>query len=373
MSTPNSIINTFQSFKDVTTYAQENNTGSDNTVNKVATFINLQPKHTHEFYEGIIRKDLKIGLTGNTVNKIYGKGFINQFKVQLAKNYEDHADKIQRQEFVLTEKIDGQRMLLFINDSSIKCFARSGKPIIGLIDILEEAKILPNGVYDGELVVSNAEDYTDREVLQETLKITRRDGEKTGVNFLVFDYVTLDEFDNGESVDGYTDRRSRIDFFLPTFSENNEPKYIRVLPTLYEGKDHSVIPKLLKELEGDGKEGLMLNVSTKPWVNKRTNNLLKVKSMQTVDLKIIGFVEGEGKYQGMLGRLIVDYKGNELGCGSGFDDSERAEIWNNKEDYIGRICEVQYFRESQNDKGGLSVSFPVYLGIREDKTEPSYY
>lgn len=361
-------VTTFENFTEVTEYIQENNTGVDSVVDKVAVFIKLQPEHTRGFYEGIVRKDLKIGITSNTVNKIYGKGYINQFKVQLAKSYEDEMDKIQSREFVLTEKIDGQRMLLFVNDDKIKCFARSGKPIIGLIDIENEAKELPNGVYDGELVVSNAEAYSDREVLQETLKITRKDGKKVGVDFLVFDFITLNEFDDGETLYGYNDRRVLIERIV-----GSNFKWIKTLPVLYKGKDISIIPKLLKELEEQGKEGLMLNLSDSKWKNKRTSDLLKVKSMKTVDLKIIGFTEGGGKYEGKLGNIILDYKGNELGCGSGFDDQQRVEIWNNKEDYLGKICEIQYFRESKNEQGELSVSFPVFITMREDKIEPSYY
>lgn len=112
--------------------------------------------------------------------------------------------------------------------------------------------------------------------------------------------------------------------------------------------------------------------------NEKEAILKQHKNNQTlrrvlVDCKIIGFEEGTGKYEGMLGALLLDYKGYELRCGSGFTDEDRKEIWNNKEKYLGKIAEIQYFRESRNQDGGLSVSFPVFICIRHDKDEPSYY
>lgn len=370
MKTETETLNTFKNFKEVTEYVQKNNTGSDEVVDKVAAFIKLMPYHTYEFHEGIIRKDLKIGLTASTVNKIYGKGFINQFKVQLAKSYEDEADKIQGQEFILTEKLDGMRLLIFVDEGVIKCFSRSGKPVIGLVDIEKEAKELSNGVYDGELVVANADDYSDRDVLQETLKISRRDGEKTGLIFHVFDYITLNEFNDGVSKNDYGVRRLNLE---DTFS-NKELKWIELLPILYQGSDHNVIPKLLKELEDKGKEGLMLNLVGGKWKNKRTSDLLKIKTMNDFDEVIIDMIEGEGKLKGTLGAIIVNYKGqNTLNIGSGFSDSERQYFWAHKDELLGRVITIQYFRESTNADGKLSVSFPVFKRLREEGKEASYY
>lgn len=104
----------------------------------------------------------------------------------MAKKYEDEMHKIQDKRFLLTEKLDGARGLIFINDTEVKVFSRQG-PIVGLVDIEKEFKDLPNGVYDDELVIDNTDDYRDRDVLQKTLKITRKDSEKTGLIFHVFD------------------------------------------------------------------------------------------------------------------------------------------------------------------------------------------
>ena len=115
----------------------------------------------------------------------------------------------------------------------------------------------------------------------------------------------------------------------------------------------------------------MVNLDT-PYVCKRTDTILKVKVMKTCDLKVTGFEEGIGKYTGKLGALIVDYKGFNCGVGSGFSDYDREYIWDNRDEYLGRIIEVQFFEESKNQDGGLSLRFPVFKGLRLDKTKPSY-
>jgi DNA ligase-1 len=114
-------------------------------------------------------------------------------------------------------------------------------------------------------------------------------------------------------------------------------------------------------------EGVMININEAPYCFKRTDNLLKLKVMKSCDLKVIGFEEGEGKNTGVLGALIVDYKGFPLKVGSGYSDSYRSKFWDNKEKLIGLTIEVQYFEETKNKEGELSLRFPVFLRVRSDK------
>ena len=49
-----------------------------------------------------------------------------------------------------------------------------------------------------------------------------------------------------------------------------------------------------------------------------------------------------------------------------------SKVWKNPESYIGKIISVQYFEETQNQNGGLSLRFPVFLDFRTDKLTPDY-
>lgn len=105
------------------------------------------------------------------------------------------------------------------------------------------------------------------------------------------------------------------------------PKEIRKLvfgktDVTSEPTDKSVIPLLLDKADKDGWEGLMLNKDTK-WKNKRNNGILKIKSFKHSDIRCTEIIEGDGKYKGTLGLIKCDYKGHELGVGSGFTDKQR--------------------------------------------------
>ena len=88
--------------------------------------------------------------------------------------------------------------------------------------------------------------------------------------------------------------------------------------------------------------------------------MLKVKHTEEHTLIVVDMLEGTGKFEDMLGALIVDYKGNKLGVGSGFTDSQRMILWNNKEVYIGMQVEIETFGESKNALGEVSLNCPIF-------------
>lgn len=358
----------FNSLFELFEYLLENNTGRDVDAEAVARFIDSEKdEKLKDLYKKAITKNLKMGID-TTVNKAWGKGFIHQFDVMLAKDFYKEHHKIKGKEFVLTEKLDGMRIAFIVKNGEINAFTRQGKPVTQLVELIEEFKTLPNGVYDGELLIKNEDNYTDREVLQETLKLSRKDGVKKGLNFHVFDYLTNEEFEDGESERSYDIRRK----IMYNLFDGRVLSHIHLLPILYQGNDLSVVPDMLERLENEGKEGLMLNISDAKYVCKRTNSILKIKTMKSFDEEILDVFEGEGKYENMLGGIVVRYKDNTVRVGSGFSDDERELFWSSPELLVGKYAEVQYFRESKNAEGGVSVSFPVFKGIRHDKTEPSY-
>ena len=115
----------------------------------------------------------------------------------------------------------------------------------------------------------------------------------------------------------------------------------------------------------------MLNKDTK-WKNKRNNGILKIKSFHHADIRCTGVVEGDGKYKGMLGLINCDYKGFNLGVGSGFTDEQRRYYWEHPNEIIGKIVQIKYKCETSNKNGGVSAQHASFEVIRTDKNEPSY-
>jgi DNA ligase 1 len=352
-------------------YLKENSTGKDIDIANIQHYINIHiGDEMQNFLKEIVTKDLSIGCDSKTLNKVFGDDFTPTFDVMLAKSYWDYENKVT-DDFIITQKLDGNRCVLIKENGSIKMFTRQGQLYIGLNDIESEAQYLPdNFVYDGELIALNEDNLNSADLYRKTTSIVRKDGIKQGVVFHVFDMIPVKDFKKGYSSVSCWSRKAKLKYDLQALSL----LWIKEVPVEYFGNDKSQIIYWLDKMIAEGHEGIMINLAKAGYSCKRTSDILKVKRMQSADLRVLGFEEGEGKYKGTLGRMNVNYKGNTVGVGSGFTDADRNYIWNNQSNLIGKIAEIQYFEESTNqkDNNAVSLRFPVFKIFRDDKTEESY-
>lgn len=345
-------------------YLKENNTGRDKDIYVVQGFINnLESDDEKELAKEILSKTLKIGCTSNTINKVYGKGTIKSFNVMLAESYAKKESKVSGK-FFLTLKMDGNRCLALKENGKTRFYSRKGKEIEGMSELAEHFSDLSDGwAYDGELLLSNSEGLKSDELFRATQKVVKKDGEKKNLEFYMFDMLPSSEFKNGESKNTYEKRRQQMDLLSGKIKSNS----IHVLPVLYEGEDKGKVVGYMKWVEDNGHEGIMVNTANGLYKNKRVSDLLKVKKFLSGDGLVLGVYEGEGKYSGKLGGILVTYKDKGIKVGSGFSDVEREMYWKDKDLIVGRVAEYAYFEESQNQNGGYDLRFCTYKGIREDK------
>lgn len=138
------------------------------------------------------------------------------------------------------------------------------------------------------------------------------------------------------------------------------------------------------DMEG---EGLVLRKPESIWYPKRVTEVLKVKKLDDDEATVTGYITGRrtdkgSKLLGMMGALILDYKGKRLEL-SGFTDEERRlsmvagakgsstpQQW--AEDHPGQ--EVPSWIESANFPRGSSITFR-YSGTSLDgiPTEARYW
>lgn len=324
-----------------------------------------------EFFNDLITKELSLGISAKTINKVVGYQLIPEFGVMLSDKFVNCSDVVKGKKFTVTEKLDGNRCFAVVKEFGAKLYTRQGNPYDGLTEIESElyqlrAKLGFNFCLDGEIIVENRDRYPSKEQFKQTSKILRTDGEKTGLVFHVFDYLSIDEYENKKGTRPYWVRRDLLDNYVVGLP------HVIAVPVLYSGENMEMLYKLLEEQRKLGHEGIMINLDGEAYEFKRTKNLLKFKVMSDCDLKIIGMNRGVGKFKDTLGSLIVDYKGNEVGVGSGIDDCTRKMMWSDRDKYIGRIATIQYFEETTDANGKPSLRFPVFKTLRDDKTEPSY-
>ncbi len=109
-----------------------------------------------------------------------------------------------------------------------------------------------------------------------------------------------------------------------------------------------------------GYEGGMLKAPNHLYQpGKRTNDIIKLKPRLTADLLCADWKEGTGKYEGMIGSLLLtDSKGIHVWAGSGLDDAARVK---NPNYYLGKVIEIEYERIDE------TYIQPIIKHIRTDK------
>jgi len=117
-----------------------------------------------------------------------------------------------------------------------------------------------------------------------------------------------------------------------------------------------------RDIAKEGYEGIYLkHKDHKYYTGKRVNDAIKIKLRPTADLLCIDVEDGEGKYEGMIGSLVLqDSKGRIVKVGSGLDDNDRAV---EPKCFIGQVIEIEY--EQILD----TYIQPTFITVRLDKTK----
>lgn len=334
--------------------------------------------HVEESYQelikGILFKDLKLGVNAKSINKVW-KGLVPEFNVQLAESFGKKTIP-DDQEFYLTTKVDGFRILAVPNDNGDYIFySRKGEVYEWLEHLQEECKLIGLGLYvlDGELIARNDDNLSSGDLYKVTTKIARKKGktpEKANLQFHCFDILDVNDFKHGKSSLKYFDRRNMLNHLFEEYSD--KLKNLINVKVLYQGSDQSVIPTIATQLEEQGYEGAMINLANSYYECKRHSGILKAKSFKDADVWVKSVYEGTKRNVGRLGGVVIQYLHNgelqECECGSGFTDEQRIEFWNKPDLIIGHVTEIQYFEVTTNDKGGHGLRFPVFKNrMRDDK------
>lgn len=359
--------------EDFLSYFINHNTGRDIDIAYVQYYIEQLvyqedldfERELTEFLKAIVTKTLRIGVNVTTVNKIYGRDFIKTLDVMLGTSIENC--NIPNDAWIsISHKLNGTRCFYYKGH----LYSRQGKEFIGCEHIIKDIQTLmsltnyKDYVFDGELLLKDDGILNDSERFQKGTGIANSKKEnKSELKLVLFDLLKTTEFENGKSVLTYNMRRPILEMFN-TIINDYKLNNIDVVEFLYQGTDHNEINKALEYAEEHDWEGVMVNLDT-PYECRRTKNLIKVKKFYTYDLKVIKVEAGTGRNENRVGKFIVDFKGNEVGVGSGLSDEQRTYYWKHPEEIIGRVIEVKYKEITKNKDGTESLQFPTFVSVRE--------
>jgi DNA ligase 1 len=273
--------------------------------------------------------------------------------------------------YIATPKIDGIRFLM-VDSVAV---SRTFKPIRNkhIQDLLSQ--YLPDGI-DGEL--------TSGDTFQSSTSAIMSIEGSPDFKVWVFDYVDPDK----EEIDLYKERMHDL-FDIEDQLLSQDP------PFKYKFLSGGHIVRSLEEIErletiylSEGYEGLMLRdpMGTYKFGRSTVNENILLKVKQFVDDEAVlldiqekmhnenpaekdafGHTKRSSSLEGMVGAdtagtlLVRNKEGQEFSIGSGLNDALREELWNNKEEYIGKLVKFKYFAVGVKEL----PRHPVFLGFRD--------
>jgi DNA ligase-1 len=87
---------------------------------------------------------------------------------------------------------------------------------------------------------------------------------------------------------------------------------------------HAALMARLDRMVRDGGEGLMLHRGDAPYRAVRDDTLLKVKTHEDAEARVIAHLPGKGRHEGRMGALLVETpEGTRFRIGTGFTDAQR--------------------------------------------------
>lgn len=337
-------------------------TGHD-AIAAVNSFIEHHSDY-EELIHCIIDKDLKTRAGDKIINKAI-KDHIPEFSVALAEKYEPKLVDWEDGWYV-SRKIDGARCIAIVDKNGDATFlSRTGKVFDTLDVVAEGIKAIPHlrgVVLDGELCLVDKNGNEDFQGVMKELR--KKEHTIPNPSYKIFDMVTTDEFysKKGEKNRPYSIRLKNLQEVM----KSNECPCLSVLEQ-EKIKDDDHFNEWVAKSTKNSWEGLMLRAD-EPYKGKRSKDLLKYKSFFDDEYQVVNAEMGPFRYvlngkeheETMLSCVMINHKGHTVRVGSGFSIEQRQEFYQRPENILGKIITVQYFAESQNQEGGLSLRFPTF-------------
>jgi DNA ligase-1 len=221
-------------------------------------------------------------------------------QVQLATRF---SESTRAEDYLVSEKYDGIRAIW----TGEVLMTRQGNPIHAPEWFTDK---LPTVWLDGEL-------WSKRNDFEFVMSTVRKnipvDSEWRNIHYMIFDVP------DAEKTMTFAERSQR---YTQLILDLNLPHVIPIKQ--FTVSSNQELHRVLDDYVKKGAEGLILHRKLARFESGRTDNLLKLKPHMDAEAKVIKILNGSGKYDGMMGSILVEMpSGIRFKIGSGFSDEER--------------------------------------------------
>lgn len=371
-------------------------TGND-AINYVRNFLLEANQTVRELFELAIGRDIRAGVGVGIINEVY-KGLIEETFYQRCSKLDEKA--LERFDtmpdgFLTQAKADGLFSYIIKANDTVIMLTRAGT--VWTSESLKQDMVeCPDKVYVGEGLIYKDGKPLDRktgnglinkfikrettlESLQEKLNKGNPKSLKEletkrlefaeidkALHFVIWDSLTLEEFEEGISTRPYIERFGEAIKATFMASKLKPVSSYRV----YSMKEAQAIAD---EFISEGGEGAIVKKLDTMWKDGTSKDMIKIKAVLDADLLCVDVEEGSGKYKGKVGALVLETSCGRLRVkvGTGLNDLDRAKPF---DFYIGKVIEIQYneFIKSKS-KSTDSLFLPRFIEVREDKNTATSY
>ena len=353
-------VNNHQSFLGLLDELENRRWTGNKAKDETKAFFSYCTANQQTWYAKVLRKDLKAGFSVKTAIKAGFKS-IPVFDVMLAKDGKlcKKLDDIIAAGVFVSPKLDGYRCLAVVTDGSVTLYSRNGTIYGNFPKITKSLEdCFPKGkyVFDGEIMSD------DFQAMQQTAFAEKRGQTVGDVKYHVFGYVDYDEWVSQKFKMNTMSRLTELGLLAKKFDSN----IIKVQQSFVHTKE--LVLEMERQYLTQGYEGAMALPDIPYYLGKKSNRLLKFKTMLSQDVIIKGFFEGkEGTdLEGSLGGFLVEQEDGiecRVGTMNGLQRADRQHIWDNPNDFLGKTFEAKYQDIASQGK----MRFPVFMRWRDDK------
>lgn len=332
-----------------------------------------------EVLKRVVLHDLKCGASLKTVNKALGYELVYDHPYMRCSSFSLKNLKKVQFPAISQIKADGAYADCICDGCSVTFMSRSGLEYkITDSELNAYFSQYTSDVFQGELLVLDEDgNILPRKKGNGYLNSDDADIEDGRVVFVVWNRISVDEFEAKASKTPYGDIYNDLKLQSQEF-----PDRVRLCETRIVN-DMDAAVRHFAEAVQNGEEGTILKDFGLVWKYHTSPLAVKLKVEFDCELEIIDKTPGEGKHTETFGSLTCATSDRKLEVNvSGLPDALRKEIFDNWDEWVGKIITVRSNEIIESDdKDVLSLFLPRYIHdarkakeleiveVRTDRTE----